>query len=284
MGRTGVPLSRFFWRGRQLFHGGEMNKKILMPKHLRLPFFGRDREALLITADGAIFVGSRKMDKDDDLFIYNSNTDCMPTFTGPGAIVPFPYSFLTETGKFFHRQTSNRKQLKKAKREVLRAFPHFHHLRLKWIFVLTYWDMGHRRSHGRVRNAFQSITATDGRHTFAIFYYAKLQSKAEPSATRKIADAWSGNVAESEELGDAAFYSGSHDNGFAYIEGSCSNRMRHLLLAHSNLAGGGRRGVWVYRIDESRIKSPACAEPAHHIGTNEEVLQACSAVGSSTDD
>ncbi len=92
-------------------------------------------------------------------------------------------------GTVFYRESTDAPVLRKAAIDVSAAFPNIYGLQLGWALVVTwrnvtYWGA---RDCNKTRfvpphNTFQAILTTDGRHSFAIFYYNAFNGLVEHGA------------------------------------------------------------------------------------------------------
>ncbi|KAI1698813.1 nidogen-like domain-containing protein [Ditylenchus destructor] len=218
-----------------------------------------DHNMVTVTAFGVISVG------DNTGF---GDTECLPASIGYGAIAPY-FALLDVRkgkGKGFYRISSKRRELRRARREVLRGFPAFSRLKLKWMLVLTYLDVGLVEGyfkHGDL-NTFQAIVTTDGKHSFAIFYYNKLKwaKKDVPVYPFPGMDRFAERASAS-----AGFDRGDRSH-FALFKHSCTKDIGQVLLSESNVCSPG---MWIFRIDGPTIQSAGCDPNAK----DDHVLRVC---------
>ncbi|XP_052090917.1 sushi domain-containing protein 2-like [Mytilus californianus] len=84
----------------------------------------------------------------------------------------------TNGGDVWYYETNNQDVLFKATDDIQKIFPEQTNFRAAWVFVAT-WDhvafYGASSTGQRKRNTFQCILITNGRHSFAIFLYNKIE-------------------------------------------------------------------------------------------------------------
>ena len=82
--------------------------------------------------------------------------------------------------------------LRKANSEVAARYPGLIGINLQWLFIATWNDVAPFTGDITKRLTFQSIMATDGFFSFAIFYYNKIE----------FSDGYAGHAKVGFDLGD----------------------------------------------------------------------------------
>ncbi|KAI1699189.1 nidogen-like domain-containing protein [Ditylenchus destructor] len=261
-----VPLKHFFphgtsMRDKKLERGDDTSSEefqLKMPFH----FFGQAYHSLWVNVNGAISFASP---------IATFTPECGPVNREFSAIGPYWADVdIRETGNIYYRQSKRKSDLKKARREIEDAFPDIERLKLKWALIVTcddsmprnFEDFDKKRCHecnNRKRNTFQLVITTDGKRSYAIFYYNKLE--------------WTTGEASGGELGlggipaRAGFDLGDGKH-YTMIPGSCNGDV--LKINHKSNVGSP--GKWIFRVDEANIRSAGCSKQNE---SGEQVLKAC---------
>ncbi|CAG2164757.1 unnamed protein product [Oppiella nova] len=100
---------------------------------------------------------------------------CVPVSREFTMIAPFWADVdLSYGGDILYRDTTEPTVLNKASNDIMRAFPEFSGVEVTWAFVTTWLNVSYYGANGcsvRSRNTFQSVLASNGAHSFAIFNY-----------------------------------------------------------------------------------------------------------------
>ncbi|KAI1703191.1 nidogen-like domain-containing protein [Ditylenchus destructor] len=157
-------------------------------------------------------------------------------------------------GNVYWRVSSSVEVLGNVSCEIGSSFPAYQGIELKWAFVATWY----RQSNGPVRqlywpnygrptieaqNTFQAILATDGIHSFAIFYYNNVdyqRSRFDASTREMSVKHVNGQLHEG--AGFILRQNGTHTYFF--------HQSMRALKRQSNV---GKPGKWIFRIDLPEI-------------------------------
>ncbi|KAI1705857.1 nidogen-like domain-containing protein [Ditylenchus destructor] len=234
------------------------------------PFFGQSFNSMYVNVIGTVSFA-------DKISVFTPT--CMPLPQAFSSIAPFWADVDTRTtGNVWYRQSTKEDELMKARKEVTKGFPEFTGLQLKWMLIVTWinvtyfpdvpttirenlefvgscstkvagkWSREYIEDLAdRKRNTFQAVITTDGEHSFAIFFYNKVEWTTGDMSFGH--DGLGGQPARAGfDLGDGQHYT--------MIHGSCSDNILETLPEKSNV---GRPGTWVFRIDGDSIQSGFCA-------------------------
>ncbi|KAI1706321.1 nidogen-like domain-containing protein [Ditylenchus destructor] len=223
---AGVPLNNFFKFGKE--HGDKETVIGTDPDRVDLepPFriFGKERDYVYVYCNGGIALFG-------------------------GGIMPFAFDYYPSyyMGNTFYRQSNEKVDLDKARREIGSAFPAFQDIDLKWVVIGTWKQIGNTQ-HPNALNTFQAILTTDGVRSFVIFNY---------NETNKIVE---GTLAKFDVLIKILNSTTFGYNRYEYLlEGSNTSEM--LTINHrSNVNIPGK---WIFRIDLPKIYEPSsmCPKP-----------------------
>ncbi|KAI1705622.1 nidogen-like domain-containing protein [Ditylenchus destructor] len=222
---AGVPLKNFYRFGAD--HGDKETVGDGVPDRIDLepPFriFGKERDYVYVYRNGWIELAG-------------------------GYIMPFRFVPANSQWSMgvcflclyaFYRQSNEKVDLDKARREIGSAFPAFQDIDLKWVVIGTWKHTGNNQ-HPNALNTFQAILTTDGVRSFVIYSY---------NETKRIEkETWAGFTLT--HATDVYNYT---------IEGSRTDDM--LTIDHrSNVNSPGK---WVFRIDLPKIYEPSsmCPKP-----------------------
>ncbi|KAI1707224.1 nidogen-like domain-containing protein [Ditylenchus destructor] len=234
---SGISLDRFLPYGTT--HGdtemerGDDTGSPALQLSVPFPFFDTLYSTLWVNVNGAISFAKQ---------ISKYTPVCGPVEREYSSIAPFwADADISYTGHIFYRQSTVPQSLEKAQEEISSSFPNFAGIKLKWLLVATWLNVTDSPdcSHcAQKRNTFQAIITTDGRHSFAIFYYQNLMwtTGADSGGT----DGLGGTPAQAGfDFGD-----GTHR---LMIPGSCSGD----VLKINEQSNVGDPGKWVFRVDRA---------------------------------
>ena len=137
-----------------------------------LKFFNETYQTLWVNINGAISFNS---------VISKYTPECKPLTATMAMISPFwaDVDLRSGRGVILYRQTTEKAVLDKAREDVVAAFPKLTTtLNLHWAFVATWVDVPFYDANAcknNLTNTFQLTLTTDGIHSFALFYYNKIQ-------------------------------------------------------------------------------------------------------------
>jgi alpha-tectorin len=144
------------------------------------------------------------------------------------------------------RQSTAASDLQQAKREVLYAFPDLVDINLTWSYIVTWNNVTFYRDDPsrQIRNTFQAILTTNGVHSFAIFYYNKIQ--------------WTTGTASN---GNSNGLGGTPAQiGFDFGDGENRDMLNVSCTANvlniGSMSNVGKSGVFVFQVDATEIIPP----------------------------
>uniref|UniRef100_A0A914XYT1 Uncharacterized protein n=1 Tax=Panagrolaimus superbus TaxID=310955 RepID=A0A914XYT1_9BILA len=148
----------------------------------------------------------------------------------------------------YFRESLDDTDLQQAQTEIINAFPNLNGIQLKWVFIVTWYNVTFydTQNHpGQKRNTFQAAITTDGIHSFAIFYYNNI--------TWTTGDASHGVNGFGGTPAQAGFDAGDITHRLM-IDGSCTSEML-TIQDRSNVNFPGK---WIFRVDSSDIQTAGC--------------------------
>ncbi|KAI1716123.1 nidogen-like domain-containing protein [Ditylenchus destructor] len=247
----GVPLDRFFPYGTT--HGdtdmerGDDTGSPALQLSVPFPFFDTLYSTLWVNVNGAISFAKQ---------ISTYTPVCAPVEREYSSIAPFWADIdITYTGHVFYRQSTVAQSLEKAQEEISSAFPNFAGIKLKWLLVATWLNVtDHPDCYhcAQKRNTFQAIITTDGRHSFAIFYYQNL------TWTTGHADGGIDGLGGTPAQAGFDFGDGNHR---MMIPGSCTGD----VLKINDQSNVGDPGKWVFRVDRAAIQTAGCTQESGNV-------------------
>ncbi|KAI1691773.1 nidogen-like domain-containing protein [Ditylenchus destructor] len=153
---------------------------------------------------------------------------------------------LRKVGDVYWRESRSRIDLDKAQEEIRLAFPAYQAIDLKWVLIVTWYQVTRSAEKPFPRNTFQFILTTDKIRSFAIFYYNNIEWYIEGYSTAGF---------EIKKY-DERYIATTHKY---VINGTDSRDM----LTIGNRSNVGSPGKWLFRIDQDTIYEPnsLCAMP-----------------------
>uniref|UniRef100_A0AC34FLT9 NIDO domain-containing protein n=1 Tax=Panagrolaimus sp. ES5 TaxID=591445 RepID=A0AC34FLT9_9BILA len=141
---------------------------------IAFPFFGYNHSSLWVNVNGAISFNAP---------IHAYTPRCAPVHHEYRMISPFWADVDTQAeaptpgSAITYRESTTSSDLEKAKNEIVHAFPDLSHFNPTWAYIVTWYNVTfyHDIPTRTIRNTFQATITTDGRHSFAIFYYNKIE-------------------------------------------------------------------------------------------------------------
>ena len=197
---------------------------------IEFPFFNRSFSSVFINTNGLISFNNG----------IRSFTPTPFPITGVIGVAPFWNDIdTTKGGDIFYRTVSDSKTLNQIGSDVRSSFNAFTNFRPSWALIVTWFQVAqYSHSANFPKNTFQAIITTNGRHSFTIFNYHKL----DWSRSR--------NVVEHAQVG---FNAGDGIVHFA-LEKSFTPNITNIVF-ESNVNKPGR---WIFRIDDTNIKEGGC--------------------------
>lgn len=199
------------------------NEQILGPFQMSVefPFFNQSFSTYYINLNGLISLNGSS----------NNITFNQFPVKDLNCIAPF-WSQINSTngGSVFYRQVTNSTILNQIGFDVKNSYENFVNFRPTWALIVTWFELGLKLNEAP-KNTFQAIIATNGRHSFAIFNYHKLE--------------WS-KLNHAEQHAQAGFnHFGDSSTYFAMNNSYTSNILS--IQYDSNVKKPGR---WIFRIDD----------------------------------
>ena len=195
------------------------NHPILGPFQItpEFPFFNKSFSSYFINLNG--------------LISFNSTTTNITQIQFPvrdlNCIAPF-WNELNSTngGTIFYRQVTNSTILNLIGLEIKNSYENFVNFRPTWALIVTWFELANESNE---KNTFQATIATNGRNSFAIFNYHKLE--------------WS-KLDNIKQLAQVGF---NLDDGFTFYTLSYFTSNVTSIQYESNVKRPGR---WIFRIDD----------------------------------
>ncbi|RNA00948.1 sushi domain-containing 2-like [Brachionus plicatilis] len=197
---------------------------------IEFPFFNRSFSSLFINTNGLISFGNG---------ISSFTPAPFPLIEVIG-VAPFWNDIdTTKGGDIFYRTVSDLNTLNQIGADVRSSFNAFANFRPSWALIVTWFQVAQfSQSANFPNNTFQALVTTNGRHSFTIFNYHKL----DWSRSR--------NVAEHAQVG---FNAGDGIVHFA-LDKSFTPNITNIVF-ESNVNKPGR---WIFRIDDTTIEEGGC--------------------------
>lgn len=143
------------------------------------------------------------------------------------------------------RQSTASRDLQQATNEVLYAFPDLRSIDLTWSYIVTWNNVTFYRDDPsrQIRNTFQAILTTNGEHSFAIFYYNKIQWTTGTASNGNV-NGLGGTPAQ------VGFDAGDGENR-DMLNVSCTSNVLNI----ASMSNVGKPGVFVFQVDSTEIIS-----------------------------
>uniref|UniRef100_A0AC35G110 Uncharacterized protein n=1 Tax=Panagrolaimus sp. PS1159 TaxID=55785 RepID=A0AC35G110_9BILA len=243
-----VEITDFFpfgvSHGDQYLESGDDTSSAKQNLLISFPFFGYNHSSLWVNVNGAISFNAP---------INRYTPTCAPVHHEYRMISPFwadvdtQFEDPTPGSSITYRESTDLADLQKAKNEIVHAFPDFSHIDLTWTYIVTWYNVTFFRDipTRTIRNTFQAAITTDGRHSFAIFYYNKIQWT---TGTASNGHHEKGTGGTSAQIG---FDAGDSHNR-TMLEVSCKDSVINI----SSMSNVEKPGVFVFRIDSAEIIKP----------------------------
>ncbi|CAF1023884.1 unnamed protein product, partial [Brachionus calyciflorus] len=142
-------------------------------------------------------------------------------------------------GDIFYRQVLDLNVLNQIGLDIRSSFSGFVNFRPTWALIVTWFEVAqYSVSSGRPNNTFQALITTNGRHSFTVFNYHKLE--------------WS----RSENINKHAQVGFNAGDGIIYyaLNSSFTSNVTDIVF-ESNVQRPGR---WIFRIDDYSIQEGGC--------------------------
>lgn len=231
---AGLPLSELYPFGQQ--NGNTSVQKIddgsssKVEININFPFFNSSFSSLYVNSNGGISFNTPFRAYTPAPFPLSSNI---------AMVTPYWCDIDIRNGDdIWYYQTIDKQLIQTASRDVRKMFPSLTDFDANWLFVAT-WDnvtyFGAVNEELNKRNTFQTLLITNGRQSFAVFLYNKIE--------------WIGNRAQ------VGFDAGDGVNFLAINESRTAAVINVTLL--SNV---GVPGKFAFRLDSKTVTSARCME------------------------
>ncbi|XP_028415613.1 sushi domain-containing protein 2-like [Dendronephthya gigantea] len=171
------------------------------------------------------------------------NPDPFPLGDNRRLIAPFWADIDTRIGGVvYYRETQELAMRTSVSNEIRRYFVRQRSFTAKWTMIVTWLDVARYRGRSNLRNTFQTILATDGVNSFAIFYYNKIE--------------WTFGLHSSSQgvPAQAGFNAG---DGVRYFNIPNSRTSEIInIISTSNYKSPG---MWIFQVDGETVKNTGCA-------------------------
>ncbi|CAC5386536.1 Sushi, nidogen and EGF-like domain-containing protein 1,Alpha-tectorin [Mytilus coruscus] len=241
-----VQLNDFYPYGQS--HGDHIvptnddGSSIRVPISTSFPYFNQVFRSLYVNTNGAISF-------DETLSTYTPSA--FPLNGNKKIVAPYWCDIdTTKGGDVWYYETNNQDLLFKATDDIRQIFPEQKNFHAAWVFVAT-WDhvafYGASSTGQRKRNTFQCILITNGRHSFAIFLYNKIEWTTGTASDGNANTGLGGTPAQ------VGFDAGDGHNYMAIRESRTPAVKQVASLSNVNIAG-----KFVYRTDTETVKDGGC--------------------------
>ncbi|VDI29231.1 Hypothetical predicted protein, partial [Mytilus galloprovincialis] len=251
-----IPLKDFYPYGQS--HGDQRvptnddGSSPRVPISTSFPYFNQVFRSLYVNTNGAISF-------DETLSTFTPSA--FPLSGNKKIVAPYWCDIDTrEGGVVWYYETNDRDVLFKATDDIQKTFPEQKNFRAAWVFVATWDNVAFYRASStgqRKRNTFQCILITNGRHSFAIFLYNKIEWTTGSA---------SGGNKDTGLGGTPAQVGFDAGNGHNYLAIRESRTPAVLQVTH--LTNVKIDGKFVYRTDTETVKDGGCTT---HTGGKLEV-------------
>uniref|UniRef100_A0A914Z2C5 Uncharacterized protein n=1 Tax=Panagrolaimus superbus TaxID=310955 RepID=A0A914Z2C5_9BILA len=233
--------------GDEYLESGDDTSSLEQNLSVMFPFFGYNHSSLWVNVNGAISFNAP---------ISTYTPRCAPVHHEYRMISPFWADVDTQAetptprSAITYRESTASADLQKAKDEIVNAFPDLSHFNPTWSYIVTWYNVTffHDIPTRTIRNTFQATITTDGRHSFAIFYYNKIQWTTGRASNGHHEKGIGGTPAQ------IGFDAGDYHNR-TMLDVSCKDSVINV----SSLSNVGKPGVFVFRIDSAEIIKPQIA-------------------------
>ncbi|XP_063425357.1 protein mesh-like [Mytilus trossulus] len=248
-----VPLKDFYHYGQS--HGDQRvptnddGSSPRVPISTSFPYFNQVFRSLYVNTNGAISF-------DEELSTYTPSA--FPLSGNKKIVSPYWCDIDTNNGgDVWYYETNDRDVLFNATDDIQKTFPEQKNFRAAWVFVAT-WDnvafFGASSTGQRKRNTFQCILITNGRHSFAIYLYNKIEWTTGTASDGNKDTGLGGTPAQ------VGFDAGDGHNYMAINESRTP-----AVLQVTHLSNVRIPGKFVYRTDTETVKDGGCTT---HTGGN----------------
>uniref|UniRef100_A0A914V6F4 Sushi, nidogen and EGF-like domain-containing protein 1 n=1 Tax=Plectus sambesii TaxID=2011161 RepID=A0A914V6F4_9BILA len=238
-----VPIGEFFpfgvENGDAVMERSDDGSSPRLPLSIAFPFFDFLHDALWVNVNGAIsFVAA----------ISTYTPACKAVTSDHRMIEPFWGDIdIRFTGDIFYRESFDTSVLRKAISEVASAFPDSQNVQLKWVYVITWFNVTFYPGTYNPRNTFQVALTTDGIQSFAIFYYNNI--------TWTTGTSTGGNTSGLGGTPAQAGFDAGDGKTLFMIPGSCMDD----IITIGDRSNVDSPGKWLFRVDNSNIQSAGCS-------------------------
>ncbi|XP_028416696.1 uncharacterized protein LOC114540886 [Dendronephthya gigantea] len=198
------------------------------------PFFDEEHDSLFVNTNGVISFLVQ---------VSQYTPDAFPLGDNRRLIAPFWADVdTTDGGIVYYRETQELAMRTSVSNEIKKYFVRQRSFLAKWIMIVTWLNVAQYGGGSTLRNTFQTILATDGVNSFAIFYYNKIE--------------WTFGL-HSNTKGISAQAGFNAGDGVRYFNIPNSRTSEIInILSTSNYK---RPGMWIFQVDGETVKNTGCA-------------------------
>ncbi|XP_063420882.1 sushi domain-containing protein 2-like [Mytilus trossulus] len=200
------------------------------------PIFNHQHDSLIVNTNGVIsFLGTMR----------TFTPSAFPLASERRIIAPYWADIDTNNGgDVWYRESTNLTLLGEASEEIHEIFPEQFNFHASWMFIAT-WD--NVAFFGADRCTFQCVLVTNGRHSFTIFLYNKIEWT---TGTASNGDSTSGLGGIPAQVG---FDAGDGLNYYAIDASRTSNIINVTQMSNIDFPG-----KLIFRVDSTSIKKGGC--------------------------
>ncbi|XP_071123955.1 protein mesh-like [Mytilus edulis] len=242
----GVPLSDFYPFGIETSDRraptNDDGSTAPIPVSSLFPLFNHQHDSLIVNTNGVIsFLGT--------MTTYTPSP--FPLASKRRLIAPYWADINTRNGGIvWYRETTNITLLQKASDEIKAIFADHYNFRAAWMFIAT-WDnvafFGANYIGKQKRCTFQSVLVTNGRHSFTIFLYNKIEWTTGSASGGSSSTGLGGTPAQ------VGFDAGDGFNFYA-IEASRTASVINV----TSMSNIDQPGKFIFRVDTTQITNGGC--------------------------
>ncbi|XP_076091868.1 protein mesh-like isoform X1 [Mytilus galloprovincialis] len=206
------------------------------------PFFNHQHDSLIVNTNGVIsFLGP--------MSTYTPSP--FPLASNKRLVAPYWADIDTSNGGIiWYRETTNSTLLQKASEEIQRLFPKQYNFKASWMFIGTWKEVAfyHADSIGKQkRNTFQCVLITNGRHSFAMFLYDRIEWTTGTASGGNSSTGLGGTPAQ------VGFDAGDGINYFAVNASRTADIINIPQMSNVDIPG-----KYIFRVDSTSIEQGGC--------------------------
>ncbi|XP_052091067.1 protein mesh-like isoform X1 [Mytilus californianus] len=213
-----------------------------IPVSSLFPFFNHQHDSLIVNTNGVIsFLGTM------------SSYTPTPFPLGSSRRLVAPYWADMDTrngGDIWYRETTNSTLLQKASVEIQTIFPRQYNFKASWMFIGTWKEVaffGADSNGKQKRNTFQCVLITNGRHSFVMFLYDKIEWTTGTASGGSSSTGLGGTPAQ------VGFDAGDGINYFAVNASRTADIINIPRMSNVDIPG-----KYIFRVDSTTIEQGGC--------------------------